>query len=108
MFWKIIAFQVRGGTGIFTGPPAFVWISNQVGNNGVLTGFEQLNKPLLVPSSRMLMRIVQPIRNCRLLLSWRPLTRTSASRKFGAPTLALTINCRWALLPPLMAFTHAR
>ena len=34
--------QVRGGTGIFTGSPAYVWISNQIGNNGVLTGFEQL------------------------------------------------------------------
>jgi hypothetical protein len=31
--------QVRGGTGIFTGRPAYVWISNQIGNTGVLTGF---------------------------------------------------------------------
>jgi hypothetical protein len=30
--------QVRGGTGVFTGTPAFVWISNQIGNNGVLLG----------------------------------------------------------------------
>ena len=30
--------QVRGGTGIFTGPPLFVWISNQLGNTGVLQG----------------------------------------------------------------------
>jgi hypothetical protein len=35
--------QVRGGSGVFTGRPAYVWISNQIGNNGVLTGFEQLD-----------------------------------------------------------------
>jgi hypothetical protein len=31
--------QIRGGTGIFTGRPAYVWISNQIGNTGMLTGF---------------------------------------------------------------------
>jgi outer membrane receptor for ferrienterochelin and colicin len=35
--------QVRGGTGVFTGRPAYVWISNQVGNNGILTGFAQFD-----------------------------------------------------------------
>ncbi len=30
--------QLRGGTGIFTGKPAYVWVSNQIGNNGILTG----------------------------------------------------------------------
>jgi hypothetical protein len=34
--------QVRGGTGVFTGPPLYVWISNQVGNTGVLTGFQDV------------------------------------------------------------------
>ena len=33
--------QVRGGTGVFTGKPPYVWISNQIGNTGVLTGFVQ-------------------------------------------------------------------
>ncbi len=30
--------QVRGGVGIFAGPPPFVWISNQASNNGVQFG----------------------------------------------------------------------
>jgi hypothetical protein len=43
--------QVRGGTGIFTGKPAYVWISNQVGNNGMLTGFAQLDNTTARPFS---------------------------------------------------------
>jgi len=43
--------QVRGGTGVFTGKPAYVWISNQVGGNGVLTGFEQRENTTTRPFS---------------------------------------------------------
>jgi hypothetical protein len=41
--------QVRGGTGVFTGRPAYVWISNQVGNNGILTGFAQFDNTTIRP-----------------------------------------------------------
>jgi hypothetical protein len=41
--------QVRGGTGVFTGKPAYVWISNQIGNTGVLTGFEALDNTTARP-----------------------------------------------------------
>jgi hypothetical protein len=43
--------QIRGGTGIFTGKPAYVWISNQIGNTGVLTGFERLDNTTARPFS---------------------------------------------------------
>lgn len=42
-------FQLRGGTGIFSGRPPFVYISNQIGNNGVLTGFEQIDNTTTRP-----------------------------------------------------------
>lgn len=41
--------QIRGGTGIFTGRPAYVWISNQIGNTGVLTGFTQADNTTAFP-----------------------------------------------------------
>ena len=43
--------QVRGGTGIFTGSPAYVWISNQLGQNGILTGFDQQSNTFARPFS---------------------------------------------------------
>jgi hypothetical protein len=30
--------QIRGGSGVFTGQPLYVWISNQLGNTGMLQG----------------------------------------------------------------------
>ena len=39
--WDVLkdkTLQVRGGGGIFSGPPPFVWISNQASNNGVQFG----------------------------------------------------------------------
>ncbi len=41
--------QLRGGVGIFTGKPAYVWISNQIGNTGVLTGFDQFDNTTARP-----------------------------------------------------------
>jgi hypothetical protein len=43
------SLQFRGGTGIFAGRPAYVWISNQIGNTGVLTGFDQFDGTTAAP-----------------------------------------------------------
>jgi hypothetical protein len=41
--------QVRGGTGVFTGKPPYVWISNQIGNTGLLTGFTSTDNTTAFP-----------------------------------------------------------
>jgi hypothetical protein len=43
--------QIRGGTGVFTAKPPYVWISNQIGNTGVLTGFLQTDNTTAYPFS---------------------------------------------------------
>jgi hypothetical protein len=40
---------LRGGTGMFSGTPPYVWISNQLGNTGVLTGFDQFTNTTARP-----------------------------------------------------------
>lgn len=41
--------QLRGGTGVFTGRPLYVWISNQIGQNGIITGLEELDNTTARP-----------------------------------------------------------
>ncbi len=41
--------QVRGGTGIFTGKPPYVWISNQIGNTGALSALTATSNTTAYP-----------------------------------------------------------
>ena len=43
--------QIRGGTGVFTGQPLYVWISNQLGNTGVLQGSSLTDNTAAFPFS---------------------------------------------------------
>ena len=40
---------VRGGTGVFSGTPPYVWISNQIGQTGILTGSDQFTNTTTRP-----------------------------------------------------------
>lgn len=41
--------QIRGGAGVFSGRVPYVWLSNQLSNNGVLFGSESINNPTTRP-----------------------------------------------------------
>lgn len=43
--------QIRGGMGLFAGRPAFVWISNQMGNNGMQSGSISIDNTTAYPFS---------------------------------------------------------
>lgn len=45
------SLQVRGGLGLFAGPPPFVWISNQASNNGVQFGSKFLTSGVAFSSN---------------------------------------------------------
>lgn len=45
------SLQVRGGSGLFTGRPPFVWLSNQVGNTGLYTGSIRTDNTFAFPFS---------------------------------------------------------
>ena len=47
-------FQVRGGTGVFTGKIPFVWLSNQASNNGVLFGVTSVSAGSSAPNTEPL------------------------------------------------------
>jgi hypothetical protein len=55
--------QVRGGLGLFSGRPPFVWISNQVGNNGVLSGSLSTDNTTAYPFSPDVTRNIPEIPN---------------------------------------------
>ena len=96
--------QVRGGTGVFTGKPPYVWISNQIGNTGVLyrlhrhatntTAFPFNPNPDKYKPAR-------DRRRRRPATSSTSPTRASGSRRPGAPTSASTAGCRGAWSAPL-------
>jgi hypothetical protein len=55
--------QVRGGIGLFTGRPAFVWISNQIGNNGVQSGAISTDNTTQFPFSPNVERNIPTVTN---------------------------------------------
>ena len=92
--------QLRGGTGIFTGKPLFVWISNQIGNTGVLTGFsETIGDHRSRRSIRIRTPTSRPTSPARRppATSWRSPTRTSSSRRCGARNIAVDQRLPWGI-----------
>ena len=71
--------QVRGGFGIFSGPPPFVWLANQGGNNGVLiAGANYSNVPFTTNA----------IANPPSPVNTTPPTKTQSATSYGAAVTA--------------------
>ena len=98
--WDVLSdgtTQVRGGTGLFTGKPPYVWISNQIGNTGVLYRIprqQEHHRVSVQPESGQIQASGDRRRRRAATSSMSPI-RASASRRRGGPTSASTGSCRW-------------
>ena len=94
----ISSTQVRGGTGVFTGQPAYVWISNQIGNTGVLTGFD---RGPTTPTTRPFNPNPDRYKPTNVTgapaasSSWPSPTRTSSSRRSWRSNIAVDQRLPW-------------
>jgi hypothetical protein len=87
--------QIRGGAGIFTGRPPYVWVSNTIGNNGVLTGFiddSGVAKRKITNSPTKHRFSFLPPQHCRQLLTLQQRMTTTNSHRFGKTTSLSTRN----------------
>jgi hypothetical protein len=78
--------QVRVGTGVFSGPPPYVWVSNQLGQTGVLFGFDQFDNTTIRPFNPNPDTSQQATGASAASFESTSPIRTSSSRRCGAPT----------------------
>lgn len=93
--------QVRGGLGLFTGRPAFVWISNQMGNNGVQAGSLSTDNTRAFPFSPDVRRNIPVIANPGQPAPSYNLATTEESFRFPQvfrANLALDQNIGWGMI----------
>jgi hypothetical protein len=80
--WDVLgdrSLQVRGGAGIFTGAPPFVWIENQASTNGVLLGTASLSNVAFNPTAQG---------SLNQYLTTSGLSQTSTPTSYGADVVA--------------------
>lgn len=93
--------QIRGGLGLFTGRPAFVWISNQVSNNGVLSGSLSSDNTRQYPFSPDVTRNIPVISNPGQPASSYNIATTEKNFRFPQvfrANLGIDQNLGWGLV----------
>jgi hypothetical protein len=93
--------QVRGGMGLFTGRPAFVWISNQMGNNGVQSGQLTTDNTTQFPFSPDVTRNIPVVSNPGTPAPSYNLATTESSYKFPQvfrANLAVDQSIWWGMI----------